>query len=95
VRFPDCWDGARLDSGDHASHMAYSSRGLCPEAHPVAVASLTLAVQYPTAGGPGALLASGGRLSAHADFVNAWQQVGLGRLVDYCLNALRICGRSS
>lgn len=24
VTFPDCWDGVRLDSPDHRSHMAYS-----------------------------------------------------------------------
>jgi endonuclease YncB( thermonuclease family) len=95
VRFPDCWDGRQVDSDDHASHMAYSSAGVCPASHRVAVASLTLVVQYPTAGGPGVQLASGGQLSAHADFVNAWQQSALTRLVDYCLNALRICGRSS
>jgi hypothetical protein len=33
-----------------------------------------------------------GQFSGHADFVNAWQQAELKRLVDYCLNALRVCG---
>ena len=27
VSFPDCWDGRRLDSPDHRSHMAYNSAG--------------------------------------------------------------------
>ena len=27
VNFPDCWDGRRLDSPDHQSHMAYSASG--------------------------------------------------------------------
>jgi Domain of unknown function (DUF1996) len=94
VRFPDCWDGTRLDSPDHQSHMAYSSRGVCPAARPVAMPSITLVVQYPIAGGPGVTLASGGALSGHADFVSAWQQAGLERLVRYCLNALRTCGHT-
>jgi hypothetical protein len=33
-----------------------------------------------------------GQYSGHADFVNSWQQDGLQRLVDDCLNALRLCG---
>jgi hypothetical protein len=94
VRFPDCWDGTRLDSPDHQSHMAYSSRGVCPPSRPVAVPSITLIVQYPIAGGAGVTLASSGELTGHADFVNAWQQAGLERLVQYCLNALRTCGHT-
>jgi hypothetical protein len=92
VRFPDCWDGRRLDSPDHKSHMAYSSRGRCDAVHAVAVPSLSITMQYPVAGGAGVELSSMGQLSGHADFVNAWQQGELKRLVDYCLNALRICG---
>ena len=26
IRFPECWDGRRLDSMDHKSHMAYATR---------------------------------------------------------------------
>jgi hypothetical protein len=95
VRFPNCWDGKHLDSGDHKSHMAYSTRGVCPKSHPVAVPQLMLIIQYPVTGGPGAELASGGQFSGHADFFNAWQQPELRRLVDYCLNALRTCGAVS
>lgn len=93
VRFPDCWDGVRLDSSDHKSHMAYSLRGTCPRTHRVAVPSITLVLEYPVAGGSGFELSSGGQLSGHADFVNAWQQGALTRLVDVCLNALRRCDR--
>jgi len=57
------------------------------------VPSIMLVLQYPSAGGAGLELASGGQLSGHADFVNAWQQAGLRRLVDLCLNALRQGGR--
>jgi hypothetical protein len=63
-------------------------------ARPVVVPSITLVVQYPVAGRSGVALASGGAFSGHADFVNAWQQAGLERLVRYCLNALRTCGHT-
>jgi hypothetical protein len=92
VRFPDCWDGKRLDSADHNSHMAYSQRGRCAASHPVAVPSIDLLVRYPVRGVERIELASMGQLSGHADFVNAWQQPELERLVEQCLNALRRCG---
>lgn len=94
VRFPDCWDGKRIDSANHRAHMAYSVGGACPRAHPVAVPSLEIVIQYPITGGDDVQLSSRGQLSGHADFVNAWNQAGLARLVDYCLNALRDCGRA-
>ncbi len=93
VQFPDCWDGTSLDSPDHASHMAYSLRGRCPSDHPVAVPAVQINLRYPTVGGSGFALTSGGQVSAHADFFNAWDQQTLQALVDGCLNALRHCGR--
>ena len=66
VSFPDCWDGTRLDSADHKSHMAYSSRAACPRSHPVAVPALSLVVHYPVSGRRSAELASGGQFSGHA-----------------------------
>src|SRR6266540_2908893 len=92
VRFPDCWDGKGLDSADHQSHMAYSARGRCPATHPVAVPSIDLLVRYAVRGNEQIELASMGQLSGHADFMNAWQQPELERLVERCLNALRRCG---
>jgi len=94
VRFPNCWNGRSLDSADHKSHMAYAMRGACPSTHPIAVPTIALIVRYPTLGGEGFSLASGGQFSAHADFVNSWKQRALERLVDGCLNALVHCGRS-
>jgi hypothetical protein len=38
VFFPICWDNKTLDSPDHRSHMAYTTRyngGDCPSTHPV------------------------------------------------------------
>jgi hypothetical protein len=86
VNFPNCWDGRNLDSAEHRRHMAYSARGACPASHPVEVPAISLVVRYPVAGGPGAQLASGGQLSGHADFVNAWDQEALATLVERYLN---------
>jgi hypothetical protein len=91
VAFPDCWDGINLDSADHHSHLAYSTRGVCPADHPVAVPALQVNIRYPSAGGSGLVLASGGQFSGHADFFNAWNQPTLQSLVTGCLNALRHC----
>jgi hypothetical protein len=93
IRFPECWDGSNLDSADHSSHMAYAVLGACPSTHPVEVPQITQIYRYPTRGGDGFSLASGGQYSAHADFVNAWKPGALRRLVDGCLNALVHCGR--
>jgi len=95
VQFPSCWDGVNLDSPDHQSHMAYATRGRCPADHPVAVPALQVNVRYPSAGGAGLVLASGGQYSGHADFFNAWDQTVLTRLVNGCLNALRHCQQGS
>lgn len=92
VRFPSCWDGKSLDSPDHKSHMAYPIGSRCPKDHPVSVPAIELIVKYPVLGGPGFQLSSGGQYSGHADFVNAWNQKELTRLVNSCLNAGRICG---
>ena len=89
VNFPNCWDGSRLDSADHKSHLAYSTNGVCPSTHPAEVPALTLEVYYGVAGGPTAELASGGDFSGHADFMNAWNQPTLERLVDRYLNRSR------
>jgi uncharacterized protein DUF1996 len=94
VRFPSCWNGRSLDSADHKSHMAYAIRGGCPSTHPVEVPVIALIFRYPTRGGEGFALASGGQFSAHADFLNSWRPRALERLVDGCLNALVHCGKS-
>jgi hypothetical protein len=85
VLFPDCWDGRRLDSADHKSHLTYSRDFRCPASHPVKVPRLRLIIVYPNQTGQ-LTLASGGRYSGHADFFNAWQQEEFTRLVAACSN---------
>lgn len=93
VHFPDCWDGRRVDSPDHRSHLAYAARGSCPASHPVAVPHLRLGVHYPAGvGGPGVTLSSGGPETAHADFFNAWDPAAQASLVTRCLNGAVKCG---
>ena len=94
IFFPDCWDGISLDSADHRSHMAISTRGACPSSHPVPVPMLRLGFRYPrTNGGGDVTLASGTQATAHADFFNTWDQAELERLVRSCLNAGAQCQR--
>jgi Domain of unknown function (DUF1996) len=86
VNFPNCWDGRRLDSDDHKSHLAYSSNGRCPSSHSTEVPAISLVIYYGVAGSRTAELSSGGEFSGHADFVNAWDQRTLAALVDRYLN---------
>jgi hypothetical protein len=93
VIFPECWDGSRLDSPDHKSHMAYSTNGACPADHPVALPQVVIIIRYPVNGSGSVTLSSlNTQYSGHSDFVNAWDQPTLERLVAYCLNGLRPCG---
>ncbi|HVL53372.1 MAG TPA: DUF1996 domain-containing protein [Vitreimonas sp.] len=93
VAFPDCWDGERLDSDDHRSHLARSRDGRCPGSHPVLLAQLVFEVHYARSGPPDGLeLASGGVHGLHADFMNAWDQERLEREVRVCLHGRRVCG---
>ena len=79
IRFPECWDGRRLDSPDHKSHMAYATRAGCPSTHPIEVPQITQIYRYPSRGGEGFSLASGSVYSAHADFLNAWKPGALAQ----------------
>jgi len=96
VTFPDCWDGVHVDAADHRAHMAYSSRGRCPHGHPVPVPQLQFSVEYSFTGSPAGLeLASGGLLSGHADFMNAWDTAKLSTEVALCLHRNVVCGVNS
>ncbi|MGH8928578.1 MAG: DUF1996 domain-containing protein [Acidimicrobiia bacterium] len=100
VRFPDCWDGANLDSADHKSHMSYSvndGSGVfrCDAAHPVPLPYLHMIIrwdgQYPA--GESVTISSGSTLTFHADFMNGWNQVRLESLIDQCIVTQIECGR--
>jgi hypothetical protein len=98
VKFPQCWDGRRLDSRNHRSHMAYfrvvdpGRRVECPASHPVDVPALALIISYRSQGGSGIRLASGRVHSQHADFFNAWDPRALRTLIRRCLVGRVDCG---
>jgi hypothetical protein len=93
IAFPDCWDGEHLDTDDHRAHVARSDDGRCPDSHPTPIPQLVFEVHYPVTGDPGGLeLASGGVHGVHADFFNAWDEAGLQREVEVCLNGSKVCG---
>jgi hypothetical protein len=92
VRFQDCWDGSRIDSADHRSHVAYATHGACPADHPVALPMINARFQWAVRGGKDVTLASGPSYTAHADFFNAWDQPTLEALVARCLNQGVECG---
>ncbi len=96
ITFPDCWDGQHLDSADHRAHVARSQHGVCPRSHPVVLPQLTVTVRYPTYGdGHDLELASGSTLTAHADFLNAWDEQELTSQVDLCLHRRAVCSVAS
>lgn len=96
LTFPDCWDGTRLDSPNHRDHTAYSIDGSCPDAQPVPIVQLIVAVRYPFSGDPANLrLASGGIITGHGDVINAWSNAELTRLTELCINRSQVCSISS
>ncbi len=96
ITFPDCWNGHDLDSADHRAHVTRSQDGRCPASHPVLMPQLTLAVRYPISGaGHDLTLASGSMLTAHADFLNAWDEHELTDQVRLCLRRGVVCSVAS
>lgn len=96
VNFADCWDGVHLDSPDHVSHVAYSTKNVCPAGFPVPIPMLSILFKYPTANGAVLKTSAGmGTYSMHADFFNAWDVKELQHMVTMCLDAGKDCGRPS
>jgi uncharacterized protein DUF1996 len=96
LTFPDCWDGQRLDSSDHKSHMFYSEWSAgemrCPPGHPVAVPKITFSISWPINDGVGVRLASGPVRTMHGDVFSAWDPGTQAFQVNRCLRADLDCG---
>lgn len=93
VLFPDCGSGA-LDSPDHRAHTAYSVGHTCPAGFPLHWPQLQVRLNYDVqdartlefacvASQPACNTTTGRApfYTVHADFVNAWDQAELTRLV--------------
>lgn len=93
LRFPDCWDGERLDSEDHRAHVTASVDGACPPSHPVLMTELQVSVQWPVTGAAAGrvTLSSGPVAGAHGDFLNGWDPDALDAHVDLCIRAKVNC----
>ncbi|MGH9876942.1 MAG: DUF1996 domain-containing protein [Nitrososphaerales archaeon] len=97
--FQSCWDGTRLDSADHRSHVAHSSYNnttgerSCPSTHPVRLPGMSVFGLWVPDGlqakSIGYHLSSDGAgqqgQTMHADFWNTWQQSELERITQVCL----------
>lgn len=98
VKFPNCWDGANLDSPDHRSHLSYAKRYQCDAAHPVMIPQITIAERFRPGevDGPRATLAAMpgmamSNLTLHADFINAWDEKVMKVLLRDCIWAALAC----
>ena len=96
VKYPDCWDGRRLDSTDHKSHLAYARRAACPPTHPVEIMRLATLVTWPVRPRrPGMVRLADGMLppeAMHGDFINSWHQPTLRQLRWDCIELAARCG---
>ncbi len=107
INFPQCWDGVRLDSPDHQSHMAYPvyrnppQRSTCPPTHPVMLPIITEIFHWPVTAGMNSAfwrlssdmypISTRGGYSAHADWMNGWEPTFLRAIVTNCLKPGRDC----
>jgi hypothetical protein len=94
VTFPNCWDGAHLDSSDHRSHMRYAAAThACPNSHPVRLPQLTVAARFPVDATRGevTLASMDSPYTLHADFFNAFDPSVMETLVKRCIHAGVAC----
>ena len=107
IQFPQCWDGVNLDSPDHKSHMAYPNyrnppqRSSCPASHPVPLPEITEHFDFrvSTSSAPSSWRLSSdmystsipGGYSAHADWMNGWDEQTMSMIVKQCLNKALDC----
>lgn len=93
VGFPVCWDGVVVPN--ETAHMRYPSSYACPSGFTTVLPRVIFRLEYPVGTTSSSItLASGAYFTAHADFWNTWNQAGLQRLTDRCLNAHVDCGNN-
>ncbi|WP_328598151.1 DUF1996 domain-containing protein [Croceibacterium salegens] len=103
---PNCWDGRNLDSPDHNSHLSYTIRDSstgwkqrCPATHPYVIPKLNFQRIFKIRADD---VTSTWRLSsdmsgypagtmAHADYMMAWNDEIMGRIMAACIDQLLSC----
>ena len=107
ISFLQCWDGKNLDSPDHKSHMAErvgvpgTDHAVCPVDHPVRIPQITINVHYKNTvkdamknwrlSSDNYPTTIAGGLSAHADWVNGWDEKLFARVIAECIQARLDC----
>ena len=106
IEAPECWDGKRLDSADHRSHVAYASYGSwgylkCPSTHPYNIPTFTLGAWYSVERGDDTRLweLSSDHMAPgqpkgytfHADWFGAWDNTVQSMWWNNCINKLLNC----
>ena len=107
IDFKQCWDGKNLDSPDHKSHMSDrvgvpgTNRAICPADHPVRIPLIGYNIHYSNPVKDAMKnwrLASDnypssmpGGYSAHADWVNGWDEQLFARVIADCIQARLDC----
>jgi hypothetical protein len=96
IAFPNCWDGKTLD-GARQTNVVPLAGSSCPASHPVQIPQVVVHVVYPTSSASGLTLSVSPQLqgsvdTAHADFMNGWNESVLTADVKACVNTGTRCG---
>jgi hypothetical protein len=96
IQFPNCWDGKTLD-GSKQTNVVQLTGSACPASHPVQIPQVVVHVNYPTSSAAGLTLSVGPTMqgsvtTAHADFMNGWNEPVLTSDVAACVTAGVRCG---
>jgi len=107
IHTPKCWDGRNLDSADHRSHMADTTRNrdtgrnFCPKTHPYYLPQFTLGVFYRVGEGDDVSLweLSSDHMypklpkgaTLHADYFEAWDNDVKAMWIDNCIGKKLNC----
>jgi hypothetical protein len=94
ITFPNCWDGHTL-SGASQTNAVYAVAGRCPAGFPVMIPQLVVHVLYHVRDTNITLSSAPGQTAsaatAHADFINGWNQATLSRIVAECITVHQHC----
>lgn len=94
ITFPNCWDGHTL-AGASQTNAVYAVAGVCPAGFPVMIPQLVVHVLYRVGDTDVTLSSAPGQTAspatAHADFINGWNQSTLAAIVSGCITSHLHC----